>query len=197
MTSQAEFFDSFADRWDSMERGDISSRLDRAVRESGVKPGMSILDVGTGTGAIIHSLLRAMNCLGNIKAIDISAGMLRVASSKRFPDCVQFELADIEDFACVDGFYNRVICNAVFPHFTNKAETLSRMRRMLRPGGLIIISHPTGREAVNRIHREAGSAVAEDRVPNAETMQDMLNKAGYSEIEVTDEPEFYIAKARA
>lgn len=194
MITQAEFFDSYADRWDSMERPDIGERLDRVVREVGVGPGMDILDVGTGTGVIIPSLLRAMDSIGNIRAIDISSGMLRVAQSKGFPDCVSFELADVESLVYSQGAYDMVICNAVFPHFTDKAATLARICRMLKPGGTIVISHPTGREAVNKVHREAGSVVAEDRVPDPSRMQEMLIAAGFGDIKVTDEPDFYLAK---
>lgn len=193
MISQAEFFDSYADRWDSMEREDICILLERVVRESGIKPRMDILDVGTGTGVIIPCLLKAMDCKGSIRAIDISAGMLRVAQSKEFPDCVEFVLADIEELDCPDCSYDRVVCNGVFPHFVDKPAILLRVCRMLRVGGKIVISHPTGREAVNKVHREAGSVVGEDRVPDPSRVRAMLLAAGFVDIDVTDEPEFYLA----
>lgn len=196
MNDHAEFFDSYAESWDSMEREDIEERLARVVRECGVKPGMTVLDVGTGTGVIIPCLLKAMNSQGSIKAIDISAGMLRVAQSKGFPDCVQFQLADIVEYECPDESYDVVICNAVFPHFRSKDRALGLIHRVLRSGGLLVISHPTGREAVNKIHREAGSVVSEDRVPDARTMRRMLEAAGFTDVRVTDEPEFYLATGR-
>lgn len=196
MTNQAEFFDSYADKWDSMERDDIKISLDRVVDEAKITPGMNILDVGTGTGIIIPSILEGMNDTGSIKAIDISQGMLRVAASKEFSDCVTFELVDIETYECPECSYDRVICNSVFPHFENKDMVLSRIRKMLKPGGMIVISHPIGREAVNRIHRDAGSVVVDDRVPSAGKMHLLLEAAGYSDIVVIDEPEFYLAKGR-
>ena len=157
---------------------------------------MDVLDVGTGTGVLIPCLLRAMNGSGRVHAIDISQGMLVVAGSKGFPHNVYFELADIHELACPDCTYDRVMCNAVFPHFTDKKHALVHIHRMLRPDGLIVISHPTGREAVNKIHSEAGSVVTEDRVPNAENICRMLNEAGFVDIAVTDEPEFYLAIGR-
>lgn len=196
MISQAEFFDSYADRWDSMEREDICARLDRVVRESGIGTGMDILDVGTGTGVIIPCLLKAVGKSGRILAIDISPGMLRVAQAKGFPGNVTFQLDDIEQLGCPDCSYDRVVCNAVFPHFRSKDQALSLIYRMLRPEGLVVISHPTGREAVNTIHREAGSVVAEDRVPDADVMRTMMKAAGFVDILITDEPEFYLATGR-
>ncbi len=196
MIDQARFFDSYADRWDSMERADIGVRLARVVAEADIQPGMRLLDVGTGTGVIIPHLLDALQGDGTIIAIDISPGMLRVARSKGFPDCVQFHLMDIEAAPCPAGSYDRVICNAVFPHFTNKQTVLAHIRQMLKPGGLLVISHPTGRDAVNKVHQEAGPVVAEDRVPDADTMHAMLETARFADIRVADEPEFYLALAR-
>jgi ubiquinone/menaquinone biosynthesis C-methylase UbiE len=180
-----------------MEREDIGVRLDRVVREAGIAPGMRVLDVGTGTGVLVPCLLKAMDGAGSIKAIDISTGMLRVACSKGFPANVEFALSGVEDYDCPDASYDAVMCNAVFPHFPCKRAALLRVFRLLKPGGLIVISHPTGREAVNKVHSEAGSVVTEDRVPDAEKMRSMLENAGYACIEVIDEPEFYLARGRA
>ncbi|MHB1459732.1 MAG: class I SAM-dependent methyltransferase [Armatimonadota bacterium] len=196
MNNQVEFFDSYAERWDSMERDDICQLLARVVVEAGIKPGMNVLDVGTGTGVMIPCLLQPMNGEGSITAIDISPGMFRIAKSKGFSANVNLLLADIEDYDCGADYYDRVICNAVFPHFCDKPKALSRIFGMLKQGGMIVISHPTGREAVNKVHREAGPVVAEDQVPDAETMRAMLIQAGFCDIEVTDEPEFYLALGR-
>lgn len=196
MTSQAEFFDSYADKWDSLERDDICELLDRVVRESGIEPGMDILDVGTGTGVIIPCLLQSTNNNCNIRAIDISQGMLRVAASKISSDKVSFELADIEDFDCADASFDAVICNAVYPHFSDKAHVLKRAWSLLRPEGIIVISHPTGRDAVNQVHSETDSVVSEDRVPCIDEMKRMLSAAGFTDISAADEPEFYLAHAR-
>jgi 2-polyprenyl-3-methyl-5-hydroxy-6-metoxy-1,4-benzoquinol methylase len=157
---------------------------------------MVILDVGTGTGALIPCLLKAMNDSGKIIAIDISEGMLRVAKSKKFPNIVDFRLADIGEFVCSDFLFDRVMCNAVFPHFSDKLAALSRIYQMTKPNGRVIISHPIGREAVNRVHSEAGAIVTEDRVPDANKMRQILESVGFTDIEVKDEPEFYLAMGR-
>lgn len=194
MISQSEFFDDLATRWDDLEREDIGTLLDRVVSLSDVAPGMDILDVGTGTGALIPSLLGATGNAGRVCAVDISQGMLRVARSKGFPESVEFILADVMDHDWPEESFDRVMCNAVFPHFTDKALALRRIHRMLRPEGLVVVSHPTGREAVNQIHRESGSVVADDRVPAPEQMRRLLEAAGFVDVSVIDEPEFYLAR---
>jgi 2-polyprenyl-3-methyl-5-hydroxy-6-metoxy-1,4-benzoquinol methylase len=179
-----------------MERADIRERLDRVVREAGVKPGLRVLDVGTGTGVLIPSLLSALRGSGAVHAIDISPGMLDVARSKGFPAHVSFELKDLLEHEADGGAYDYVMCNAVLPHFSDKARALQRAHTLLRPGGWIVISHPTGRAAVNKVHAQSGATVAQDRVPAASVMRTLLEAAGFERVAVTDEPEFYLALGR-
>jgi 2-polyprenyl-3-methyl-5-hydroxy-6-metoxy-1,4-benzoquinol methylase len=157
---------------------------------------MRVLDVGTGTGVLIPSLLAAMRGSGAIRAIDVSEGMLSVAQAKGFPGNVSFELADVQEYEPDGGAFDRVMCNAVLPHVTDQARALRRMHGLLRPGGWVVISHPTGREAVNKLHSETGSVVSQDRVPDAAEMRALLEAAGFAEVSVADEPEFYLAKGR-
>jgi len=82
-----------------------------------------------------------------------------------------------------------------FPHTASWESCLREAWRVLRPGGMLVISHPIGREAVNRLHAQH-PIVAEDRVPTAEKMHQMLTHMGWAEVQVIDEPEFYLARAR-
>lgn len=194
-SDRTEFFDSHAPDWDRSEPPDMDQRLRRVVSEARIEPGMDVLDVGTGTGVLIPHLLDATLCQGRVFAIDISGEMLAAARAKSFPDCVEFGQVSMEDFECPESSYQRVMCNAVFPHFSDKIAVLANALRALEPGGMLVISHPKGRDAVNRIHREAGEAVAEDRVPTPEAMARILGEAGFVNLDVIDEPEFYLAKA--
>jgi ubiquinone/menaquinone biosynthesis C-methylase UbiE len=195
-TEQREFFDALAARWDSMEHADIRERLDRVVREAGVAHGMRVLDVGSGTGVLIPSLLDAMRGGGEVHAIDISDGMLGIARAKGFPANVSLIQADLLEYRPAGGLFDRVMCNAVFPHFTDKDQALRQAYSLLHPGGWLAVSHPTGRAAVNKVHAESSSVVSQDRVPDATAMRALLQAAGFDSVSVTDEPEFYLAQGR-
>jgi ubiquinone/menaquinone biosynthesis C-methylase UbiE len=196
MIDQREFFDRLAGTWDDKKAEDIDARLDRVVAMSQVRPEMRILDVGTGTGAIIPALLKAMGNRGSIVAVDISERMLDAAKGKGFPDIVSFVRADFEELELPEQSFYRVICNAVLPHFTDKNRALAKAFALLRPDGLIVVAHPIGRDAVNKIHRESDSVVTEDRVPDAEAMKAMLEQAGFAEVSFVDESDFYLASGR-
>jgi 2-polyprenyl-3-methyl-5-hydroxy-6-metoxy-1,4-benzoquinol methylase len=194
MSSLSEFFDRHASQWDAHERADMGLRLERVILEAQIGPGQQVLDVGCGTGVLIPGLLRAMEGAGAICAIDISAAMLEVAQAKGFPDSVSFKLCAIEDFQLAGQLFDRVLCNAVFPHLANKAAALRRIHSLLRPGGSIVISHPVGRAAVNQVHAASGPEVAQDLVPAPGELRELLTSAGFSEVSVIDEPEFHLAK---
>mgnify|MGYP001025898838 CR=1 FL=1 len=193
--NKQEFFDRLAASWDEKERADISERLARVVALSCLREGHIVLDVGTGTGVLIPHILRAVGERGFVVAIDISREMLRQARQKGFPPNVHLILADMHRAGFQPQVFDRVLCNAVFPHFDDKERALYEAWRVLRPGGLLVISHPIGREAVNRLHAQC-QPVAEDRVPAAAKMYELLTRLGWADAEVIDEPEFYLARAR-
>lgn len=191
--SQGEFFDSIADQWDSWEKPDILSRVSRVVQLAEIAPEMRVLDVGTGTGVLLPLLSQAVGEDGRVEAIDVSSGMLRVARSKGIPPNVSLLQTSLEEYRPASGHFDRVMCNAVFPHFSDSAAALAKILSLLRPGGRLVISHPIGREAVNRIHSASSSVVAEDSVPDNEKLRSLLEGAGFEGIKIIDEPEFHWA----
>jgi len=192
--NKRHFFDQLADEWDRQEAPDISLRLARVAELAELRAGQRVLDVGTGTGVLISHIQRFVGERGLIVALDISREMLRQAVTKAHGDNVRFILADMHQAPIGNDIFDRVICNAVFPHFDDKRRALREAWRVLRAGGLLIISHPIGREAVHRLHSQY-QQVAEDRVPDASTMCAMLEGAGWTGVQVIDEPEFYLARA--
>ena len=191
--SQAEFFDSIADQWDSWEKPDISERIARVIELAEIKPCMSIMDVGAGTGVLLPGLSDALGPQGRILAIDVSSGMLGVAAKKGIPTNVRLLQSSLEDLPLELGGFDRVMCNAVFPHFPDWPLALGRIRGLLNDDGWLVISHPIGREAVNRVHSESNSTVSEDSVPDNDLMRSLLSEAGFKEIRIIDEPEFHMA----
>jgi len=169
------------------------AKLARVVALAGVRSGDRVMDVGTGTGVLIPHIAEAVGASGSILAIDISPEMLSVARGKKFPQNVEFLQADIQETGLPGNSFDRIICNAAFPHFEDRKKALAEMVRMLRPGGTLVISHPIGRDAVNRLHREVSPVVAEDHVPAAHELRRMLEEVGLFEILIVDEPDFYLA----
>lgn len=103
------------------------------------QPGTLVLDVGCGSGAY-HQLLARYNT--RIAAIDASQGMLDVvqeqARQQRLP--VQSIRAFAEALPLGDMTCDRVMGNHMLYHVTDQLAALREMRRVLKPGGRVILA---------------------------------------------------------
>lgn len=112
----------------------------------------SILEIGCGTGALTQILVNEWSS-ANVTALDIAPEMIEVAS-KRFrtaehpdtanckTDRLRFLQADIEIWAvnAPECSVDIIVSNACFQWLSSPKETLGHLRRMLRPGGLLIFT---------------------------------------------------------
>jgi ubiquinone/menaquinone biosynthesis C-methylase UbiE len=190
------FFDRSAAGWDRHAPDDLHRRLRRVIVEAQLRAGDRVLDVGTGTGVLVPLIAAAVGGEGRVLAFDISLPMLLEARRGIPAEQVLLVQADVHHLPVLPGSFDRVVCNAALPHFGDRRAALRELIGSLRADGLIIISHPIGREAVNARHRESGGPVAEDRVPPAKEMEALLRDVGLAEVVVIDEAEFYLARGR-
>ncbi|GIV99723.1 class I SAM-dependent methyltransferase [Roseiflexus sp.] len=188
------FFDRLADSWDAMARPETLARLTDIITGLGLSSGARVLDVGCGTG-VLFALLRS--CIGDqglLIGLDVSRRMLDYAVARGDADlCIQ---ADAENPPLCDRMFDWIICNAVLPHFTDKAATLRALCRCLAPHGTLVICHANSREMINAIHRRAGGAVADDRLPDPATLTTLLLQSGLSPVHTLDGIDRYVMIAR-
>jgi len=129
--------------------GSIDRAYDRLA--SHVGEGQHVLDLGCGTGALT---LRAARRGASVKGIDISARMLEIAA-ERVRDAGLGERIELAEagIAELDGeepdSYDVVTCGLCFSELSDDeiAFTLQEARRLLRPGGRLLIAdevEPTG-----------------------------------------------------
>jgi 2-polyprenyl-3-methyl-5-hydroxy-6-metoxy-1,4-benzoquinol methylase len=94
------------------------------------------LDVGCGTGLLARRL--ADRC-GEVVAIDADAGTLsraQAASGSGTP--IAFVRGDVLTYAFDDGSFDVISAVAVLHHVPLEAA-LARLKRLLRPGGVIVV----------------------------------------------------------
>lgn len=137
---------SYFDRWSRRyDEGRISGWFqytqELAVRELNLKPNSRILDVGCGTG---HAVVRlaSMCPRGKVCGIDISAGMVAKASakvSKNTSAKVEFLQASSDDIPYPAAEFDHVLCTNSFHHYPSPSRVLEEMRRVLKPGGQLVI----------------------------------------------------------
>lgn len=126
-------FDHFADvydRRDELTNGWVTPWLEEQLRG---RSGASAIDLGCGNG---RTAVLLANHYQQVRAVDLSGEMIRLAQSRRPHPRVTFERADIDE---VDGQYDLVLSIMVLHHVPDLERTLDRIRRMVAPGGVAIL----------------------------------------------------------
>lgn len=105
--------------------------------ESRVARGSKILDVGCGTGHLAGELMRrGYQAWG----VDLSEGMVRFAQEHYGAD--RFQVGDIERIPFPDNTFDGIVCLGVVEYLSRDEEALREMWRVLKPGGVAVITTP-------------------------------------------------------
>ena len=146
-TKVAAVFDSVADKYDLMN--DLMSlglhRLWKCFTccLTGLKPGDSVLDLASGTGDLAFKLLDQVGEQGQVYVTDINSNMLQLARD-RMTDRgklknINYLQINAESLPFPDNFFNCVTLGFGLRNFTDKAQALAEMQRVLIPGGYGLI----------------------------------------------------------
>jgi len=120
-------------------------------------PGMRVIDLGCGTGALtrqLHARLNARQTVG----VDRSPRMLADAQASALPQGLTFEVGDIGAFAASDE-YDLIFSNSAFHWIEDHDRLIATLVAALKPGGQLLFQVPamhhdpshTAAEALTRI----------------------------------------------
>ncbi|MHC4991196.1 MAG: class I SAM-dependent methyltransferase [Planctomycetota bacterium] len=186
---QAQRFDELCERFLDPLPPEVLERMERIVAAAGIRPGETVLDVGTGTGALIPPIRRHRP--GGMIACDLSAGMLEHVA-RVHPD-VERHQVDIRDLDLPASSVDAVFMNGMFGNIADKQGAIANVGRMLRPGGRVVISHPEGRAFVAGIARTKPFPITP--LPSREEASALLGAAGLTLRDYVDEQKLLICLA--
>jgi ubiquinone/menaquinone biosynthesis C-methylase UbiE len=188
------FFNKKATIWDETIAEKDISKLERMAQRLDIKPGSSVLDVGTGTGIFVPFLLEKIGDKGQLTTIDIAEEMLKLSRAKCFCGNVEHLHADITNLPLSEKTFDAIVCYSSFPHFQNKPRALSEISRTLKNGGILFICHTSSRSEINETHRSVPD-VKNDIIPAAEEMHTLISAAGFTDIKIEDDSDNYLTCA--
>ena len=184
------FFDRHAGQWDARQVRH-EERITRILDFAGVCAGVSVLDVGCGTGVLIPDYL-ARN-VKSVTAVDLSPAMIACAQKKFADPRVTLLCADVEALDFSRPFDCCVVYNA-FPHFPDPARLVGRLAAQLAPNGRLTIAHGMSRAQIDRHHAGAASGVSLGLM--SERALSVLMD-GYFEVDVAlSDDEIYVVSGR-
>ncbi|MGW6951453.1 class I SAM-dependent methyltransferase [Streptomyces xanthophaeus] len=137
-------YDSFAEAYTAENENNlVNAYYERPgmLALAGEVTGRRILDAGCGAGAL-SAELRDRGAV--VTGIDASTGMLALAR-RRLGDDVPLHVVDLRDrLPFDDAAFDDVVASLVLHYLEDWGPTLAELRRVLRPGGRLIVSvdHP-------------------------------------------------------
>ncbi len=141
----AQVFHSVANRYDVMNDL-MSAGLHRVwkaftIGRANVRPGMKVLDIAGGTGDLARAFAKRAGPSGQVWLTDINDSMLRVGRDRLIDDGVLVPAAvcDAEKLPFPDGYFDRVSVAFGLRNMTHKERALAEMRRVLKPGGKLLV----------------------------------------------------------
>ena len=203
-------FDSVAGRYDLMNdlmSGGLHRLWKRfALSQTGLRPGQRALDVACGTGDLGAGLARQVGRDGLAVLTDINREMLARGRDrlidKGIGAQVAFVIANAECLPFADRSFDCVTIGFGLRNVTDKAAALASMRRVLRPGGRLLVlefskPRPEIRAAYDaysfNVLPRLGGIVAGDAAsyrylaesirmhPDQETLAAMIRDAGFDD----------------
>ncbi len=175
-------------RWSTEEDRDRLNEAGTVMNKAGIKPGMTVADIGAGEGYYTIRLASRVGKDGRVLAEDIVASVrdalaLRVARERL--DTVSVRLGTPADPKLPDASFDRILMVHMYHEIESPYEFLWRMRPALKPDGLVIVVD------ANRPTQNHGTPPA--------LLKCEFAAVGYSEVSSTDMPSAggYLAAFRA
>lgn len=141
----AEVFHSVAAKYDVMNDV-MSAGLHRlwktfTIAQAGVRPGFKVLDIAGGTGDLAKAFARQAGASGEVWLTDINESMLRVGRDRLLNKgmITPTLLCDAEKLPFPDNYFDRVTVAFGLRNMTHKDVALAEMRRVLKPGGKLLV----------------------------------------------------------
>jgi len=153
----------------------VASRRVRSLTR-GLPSGARVLDVGCGRGVLLSGLISAGY---EAHGVEISRDAVAGADPR-----AHIRIASrLSDAAYPDDHFDLVVLWHVFEHLSDPIQTLREARRILRPGGQLVIAVPNFSSLQSRVSREHWFHLDLPRhifhFPTA-ALQRLLNRQGFT-----------------
>ena len=119
---------------------------DKIIERSGIEQGMTVLDLGCGSGAFTTLLARVVGKQGKVYAVDIQPGMLRQLERKLAKAenldirNVELKQASAYELPFEDDSLDLVYMVAALQEMFDRGRALREARRILKPGGILAVT---------------------------------------------------------
>jgi SAM-dependent methyltransferase len=174
------------------EGSDLGLGCGNPLAHAALKPGETVLDLGSGAGVDCFLAARETGPAGRVIGVDMTPSMLeraRANAAKAGAANVEFRLGEIEHLPVTDASVDCIISNCVVNLSPDKPQVFREAHRALKPGGRMLVSDlvltrplsPELQQSVTLyVGCVAGAAMKDDYLA-------MIRQAGFADVAVVEE----------
>ncbi len=111
------------------------------IQSAGLKPGMHVLDIGCGRGAMSLWLANEVGKSGKVIAIDNSENQINATSEltkKNRPAWLSFKVHSAYDVDRLNEHFDMVYCRFILHHVNNPTHIIEKVFNLLPKGGIFV-----------------------------------------------------------
>ncbi|WP_326557491.1 class I SAM-dependent methyltransferase [Micromonospora sp. NBC_01796] len=151
LSESRAFFATRAATWDT-KFGDDLPAYAAAVNEADLPVGGVVVDIGCGTGRALPALRDAVGPYGVVIGLDLTPQMLTAARAHAGRAAADLLLGDARNLPLADASVDAVFAAGLLTHLPDSEAGLRELARITRPGGRLVLFHPSGRAALAARH---------------------------------------------
>jgi len=132
----------FADRAAEDERlvaqGVVFDPLTRRLLEAaGLRPGMRVLDLGSGAGNVSRIAAELVGPDGAVVGVERDPAAVELARRRTNLANVEYQVGDVQTLDGVEGEFDAVVGRLILMYLTDPVAAIRRASTVVRPGGIV------------------------------------------------------------
>ncbi len=100
---------------------------------------LKLLEIGCGTGVVLRQIAETLHPASELHGADISEALLSEAKKRDLTRHVRWQQVPSGTLSNPDGYFDVVVMHTLLSHVPNPESILLEAKRVLKPGGRIII----------------------------------------------------------
>lgn len=167
------------------------------VEHSGLRPGQTVLDLGSGAGLDVFVARNEVGETGHVIGVDMTAEMVAKARQNAGQsgfDNVEFRLGEIEHLPVRSNSIDVVISNCVLNLVPDKQRAFAEIFRVLKPGGHFCISDIVSSQNLPEWLQgiaEAYAGCVSGAIPREDYLK-IIEQTGFGDIAIASERRIHV-----
>ena len=182
------------------EGADLGLGCGNPLAHAAVKPGETVLDLGSGAGIDCFLAAGETGPTGRVIGVDMTPAMLEKARrnlAKSDLKNVEFRLGEIEHLPVSDATVDVIISNCVVNLSPDKPQVFREALRVLKPGGRLLVSdlvltRPLSKEMQQNVDLYIGCVAGASL---KDEYLELMRAAGFHDVEIVNERAYTIGAA--